>query len=170
MVWKNYLKSNYRNAQKLFDKKFRSLKRQYKKKDFEELSEAANTNPVDMWAKLKRLCDPPSTRAALEIVRQDGTISQDMQEILEKWYVDISRLFSGLRENPEIAFNEDFYNDVLNKKDAFEKLSPEEQSAQTEYDSDVLNSDLSYEEVSKAIDSTKLKKSLFRAAKRSNKK
>ena len=62
-----------------------------------------------MWAKLKRLCDPPSTKAALEIVRQDGTISRDIQEILEKWYAAISRLFSGSRDNPEMAFNDEFY-------------------------------------------------------------
>ena len=30
-----------------------------------------------MSPKLKRLCDPPSTKAALEIVRQDGTIIRD---------------------------------------------------------------------------------------------
>ena len=68
----------------MFDKKFRYYKRQHKKKDFEELSKSANNNPVNMWAKLKRLSEPPSTKAALEIVRQDGTISQDIQEILEK--------------------------------------------------------------------------------------
>ena len=47
--------------------------------------------------------------------------------------MDIFRLFSGLRENPEIAFNEDFYNDLLNKKDDFEKLYPKEQVTSIKY-------------------------------------
>ena len=156
--WKRQLKTNYKNAQKLFDKKFRFLKRQHNKKEFEDLSNDADNNPVDMWAKLKRLCNPPSTKAALEIVRGDGTISTDIQEILERWYADISRLFSGLRDNPEMAFNDTFYNEILEKKQDFENLSPETQSTQSTYDSGSLNSDLSYDEVSKAIDSTKFRK------------
>ena len=96
---------------------------------------------MESYSLAYELSEPPSTRAALEIVRQDGTISQDIQEILEKWYVDISRLFSGLRDNPGIAFNEDFYKEVLDKKEAFEKLSPNEQSAQTEFNSNSLNCD-----------------------------
>ena len=59
-----------------------------------------------MWAKLKELNNPPSTRAALEIVREDGSISADMKEILKRWHIDISRLFSGLSENPEFAFDD----------------------------------------------------------------
>ena len=130
----------------------------FEKRNFEDLSNDAEKNPVDMWAKLKRLCDPPSTKAALEIVRQDGTISRDIQEILEKWYVDISRLFSGLRDNPEMAFNNELYNEILEKKQNFENLSPESQSTQSTYDSGALNCELIYDEVSKAIDSTKFRK------------
>ena len=80
-----------------------------------------------MWAKLKKLSNPPSTRAALEIVREDGYISTDMKEILKRWHSDISRLFSGLRENPDFAFDDAFYDEVVDKKNEFEALSPEDQ-------------------------------------------
>ena len=76
-----------------------------------------------MWAKLKGLCNPPSTRAALEIVRADGSINTDMQEILERWYRDIGRLFSGVRDNPEMVFNDEFYQEILDKKREFDNLS-----------------------------------------------
>ena len=157
LIGKKHLKANFKSSQKLFDKKFRYFKRLHKKKEFEDLSESAN-NPVNMWAKLKRLSEPPNTRAALEILQEDGTISQDIQEVLEKWHDDISKLFSGLRDNPEMVFNEDFYNEVVQKKEFFEKLAPNEQLSQAKYNSGVLNSDLLFEEVSKAIDSTKLRK------------
>ena len=57
-----------------------------------------------------------------------------------------------------MVFNEDFYNEVVQKKEFFEKLAPNEQLSQAKYNSGVLNSDLLFEEVSKAIDSTKLRK------------
>ena len=65
-----------------------------------------------MWATLKKLNNPPSSKAALEIVRQDKSISRDIKEILERWHNDISNLFSGIRENPDMAFDEDFYRQV----------------------------------------------------------
>ena len=156
--WKAKLRNDYKLAQKTFDKKFRFFKRQFKKKDFEDLSNSASNNPSEMWAKVKRLCDPPSSRAALEIVRADGTISNDVKEILERWHRDISRLFSGMRENPEMAFDNKFYEDICNKKREFEDISPEEQSSNSNFNSDSLNSELSFQEVSKGIDSTNLRK------------
>ena len=68
-----------------------------------------------MWEALKKLNNPPKMKAALEIIREDGSISTDIKEVLIRWYDDISSLFSGLHEDPELAFNEDFYREVLNK-------------------------------------------------------
>ena len=72
---------------------------------------------------LKKLNNPPSSRAALEIVRADDTISHDLKEILERWLLDISKLFSGVNENPEMVFDDNFYQEILNKKQEFENLS-----------------------------------------------
>ena len=122
LSWKSKLRNDYKTSQNTFDKKFRYFKRQHKKKEFEDLGNSASNNPTDMWAKIKRLCDPPTCRAALEIVKSDGTISNDVREILEKWHYDISRLFSGVRENPEMVFNDSFYEDICNKGSL--KISP----------------------------------------------
>ena len=72
---------------------------------------------------MKKLSNPSSTRAALEIVRDDGTKSHDVKEILDRWHKDIGKLFSGLRDNPEFAFDDDFYGEVLEKKREFENLT-----------------------------------------------
>ena len=81
-----------------------------------------------------------------------------MKEILKRWHSDISRLFSGLRENPDFAFDDAFYDEVVDKKNEFEALSPEEQEQLGDYDSESLNVNLTFDEVSKAIDKAKLKK------------
>ena len=58
LAWKNQLRVKYKEAQKTVDKKFRYFKRSFKKKDFEDLSNLSDSNQTEMWAKLKRLCDP----------------------------------------------------------------------------------------------------------------
>ena len=62
------------------------------------------------------LKNPPKVKAALEIIRDDKTVSKDLQEVLDKGYKDISGLLSGLHDNPELAFDQEFYERVLEKK------------------------------------------------------
>ena len=97
-----------------------------------------------MWSRLNKLSNPPSSRVALEIVRDDESISLDLKEILERWLKDISKLFSGVRDNPEMSFDEDFYEEILNKKQQFENLSPNEQHESNNFNSESLNNELSF--------------------------
>ena len=90
---KDQLRIEFKNAQKNFDKSFRKAQRNHKKQSLFELELSAKQNPTDMWSRLKKLSNPPSSRAALEIVRGDGTISNDVKEVLERWLQDISKLF-----------------------------------------------------------------------------
>ena len=131
----------------------------YKKQEYNNLETSAKTDPAAMWSALKRLNNPPTTKAALEIIRDDETISTDIREVLGRWYRDISSLFSGLHDDPEIAFNEEFYREVLEKKREFEEMTSEQQGEQTEYDSEEVNAELEYDEVSEAIDRSKFRKS-----------
>ena len=57
-----------------------------------------------------------------------------------------------------MAFNDLFYNKILEKKQEFENLSSEEQSTQSQFDSTSLNCEFSLDDVSKAIDNCKLRK------------
>ena len=91
-----------------------------------------------MWSKLNKLKSPPSSRIALEIVRSDETISRDLKEILERWLNDISKLFSGVRDNPEMTFGDNFYNEILNKKEEFEQLFPQEQTQTSQFNSEII--------------------------------
>ena len=123
-----------------------------------DLEHDSVNNPQKMWEKLKKLGDPPSSKAVLEIIREDGSITNDTKEVLNKWFCDISQLFSGLRENPEFSFNDAFYEEVSNKKQELENISPEQYTQKFQYDCNELNSDVLYSEVSKSIDRARLKK------------
>ena len=57
-----------------------------------------------------------------------------------------------------MAFNDLFYNEMLERKQEFKNLSPEAQSTQSQFDSSSLNSEFSFDDVSKAINSCKLRK------------
>ena len=57
--YKNSLRQIFKNAQTHFDKKFRFFKRQFKNKDLNDLEKLAAEHSSDIWAKLKKLGDPP---------------------------------------------------------------------------------------------------------------
>ena len=78
-----------------------------------------------------------------------------MKEVLKHWHHDISRLFSGLRQNPEFAFDDTFFEEILKKKEEFENMQPEYYEEDQVYPSAKLNEELSYDEVSVSIDKTK---------------
>ena len=152
------LRLEFKNAQKVFDKKFRQTERNFKKQQNKELENNAKSNPTSMWSSLKKLNNPPSSRAALEIVRADKSISRDLKEILERWLNDISKLFSGVRENPGMAFDDQFYDEILNKKQEFENLLNDEQQQNTDFNNEQVNNEISFSEVSSAIDKIKFHK------------
>ena len=154
-IKKSQLRENYKNAQKQYDKRYRFYKRQSKQQEQARLSIAASDNPNEMWAKLKKLAEPVNTKVAMEMVREDGTISHDVKEILQRWHRDISRLFSGIREDPEVVFDDIFFNEVLQKKREFEELNEEEQKEKGEFSTHFLNADITFDEVSKAVDRAK---------------
>ena len=102
------------STQQIFDKRFRYFKRKDKKEQFSNLNKyAQNCNKTDMWSTLKKLNNPPSSRAALEIVRADESISR-------KYWKDGMQIFPTIKENPEMVFNVQFCAEELRKKSEFE--------------------------------------------------
>ena len=58
---------------------------------------------------------------------------------LERWLTDISTLFSGVREDPAMSFDDNFYEEILNKKQQFENLSNFEQQQSTDFSTVLKN-------------------------------
>ena len=124
------------------------------------LENVAKNNPVEMWSAFKKLCNPPNMKTALEIVKDDDSISRDIKEVLNRWMKDISGLYSGLQEDAEMVFNQSYYDEILRKKSEFESLASASniQCTQIDPDSLELNHEISYDEVSAAIDNSKCRK------------
>ena len=80
---KNVLRENFVYNQNKFDYKFRQLKRSHQKSKTEGLK---SSSPTDILSTLKKLNNPPSSKAALEKVREDKSISRDLKEVLERWH------------------------------------------------------------------------------------
>ena len=155
---KNNLRIIFKDCQHNFDKEFKYFRRRQRKEEFELLEANARNNPAGMWASLKKLNNPPSKSVALEIVREHQSISRDTKEILSCWFQNISLLFSGLQDNPEVAFDKVFYQEVLKKKKEFKRLSHEDQHQTVKGNLEVLTIGISYDEIVEAKDKSKSKK------------
>ena len=156
---KKILKEQFQAAQKDFDKKFRFYKRKNRADKSKLLEENAEKNPNEMWKYIKSLSEPKSSKVVMEIIRQDNTISTDIKEVLDRWHSDISGLFSGIRENPDLAYNDDFFQEICDLKVEFENLSKEEQVNETNFDTSLINAEITMTEVSNAISKAKSGKS-----------
>ena len=108
----------------MFDKRFRNYKRQFAKSNQALLHKLAMEKLPNVWDQIKNLNCPPK-RPPLEVLKEDGTITRDTMEVSDKWYQDISRLFTGIKENPDMAFNKSFYEEIVKIKEQFEKMSEE---------------------------------------------
>ena len=155
------LRSNFIQAQKHFDKRFRFFKRKHKAADFEELEKLATSGNPDIWKKLKLLCDPNKNKVLLEILRDDETVSTDKKEVLQRWYDDISALFSGLRDDPSNAFDDIFYSNIESLKSEFDSLDPQLQAEVAPTDGSSLNTPITYNEVLQIIEKAKLHKAFL---------
>ena len=60
-----------------------------------------------------------------------------------------------------MANDENFYNEILRKKAEFESFTYEEQSQDNIFDSEMINTDITYLEVSEAIESNKNNKAFL---------
>ena len=156
---KSQLRDLFKRAQQTFDKKYRTFKRQHESKNISIIYDLAKNKSPNLWEHIKKLNCPP-TKPRFEIIRDDGSVSTDSDEILDKWFTDISRLYSGVRNNPEMVFDEDFYKEVLAMKAQYEDACNEVQLNTGDENSRLskLNKEINFNEVSAAIDNTKIGK------------
>ena len=75
----------------------------------------------------------------LEIIREDGSISTDKKEVLEKWCTDFTQCYKGMKDDPDLVFDYEF---LENLKAKFDDLSCEEQEAESSFDSSLLNCEI----------------------------
>ena len=156
---KHLLRIDFKQKQKLFDKQFRMLKRQHDNAAFHKLADLADkaaNDPNEMWKRLKALSDRKTSHVLLEVIRQDGSISKDKKVVLEKWYNDFSQCFRGMKDDPDLVFDDEFLDRISTLKTVFDNLSSEQQEAGSSFNSTSLNCSITFDEVSCAIQKAKL--------------
>ena len=126
-----------------------------------DLADKASNDPSEMWKRLKALSDRKSSSVLLEIIREDGSISSDKKEVLEKWCSDFKQCFKGMKDDPDLVFDDEFFENIKNLKAKFDELSNDEQEAGSNFNSENLNCDISYDEVAAAVESAKLGKAFL---------
>ena len=112
---KSKLLGEFKNAQKIFDRRFQFYKRQHNSKyfhDLADLADKASSDPAEMWKRLKALSDHKPTHVLLEVIRDDETISKDIKDVLEKWHKDFSECFKGIKDDPDLVFDDEFLENL----------------------------------------------------------
>ena len=66
-----------------------------------------------------------------------------------------------MKDDPNLVYDDNFLEQVLKLKSDFENLSQEQQIFGSSFDSSLLNSEIRFEEVSSAIDKSKLGKAFL---------
>ena len=94
---KSSLRNDFKVAQKLFDKSYRFYQRKHRKDTFQSFDDLDKTNRNQVWEKLNSLAQTKSKQVIMEIIRDDGSISCDLKEVLAKWHNYFSKSFSGLQ-------------------------------------------------------------------------
>ena len=161
---KRKLQNNFQLSQNAFDKAYRKVKRQFKNKPFHslaQLSEEASSNPAEIWKQLKALSEPKTKSEITEMIREDGSLSDNVKEILTHWHKEFSECFSGLRDNLDLAYDDNFLTHINNLKTQFNDLSPEQQQEFSSFDTKSINSEITLEEVDHAIKKAKLGKAFL---------
>ena len=81
-------------------------------KNLADLADKASNDPSEMWKRLKALSDRKSSSVLLEIIREDGSISSDKKEVLEKWCSDFKQCFKGMKDDPDLVFDDEFFENI----------------------------------------------------------
>ena len=163
-VHKQKLLNEFKQAQKLFNVRYRQIKRHHQNRAFHELAalaDKASGDPNEMWKRLRALSDHKPAHILLEIIKQDGSISKDITEVLLKWHSEFSACFKGIKDDPDLVFDDEFLEKITKLKSEFDNISPQEQESGSAFDPTLLNCPISHEEVSQAIDKAKIGKAFL---------
>ena len=113
----NRARQLFKQARMNFDKLLRTTERYYYRKKALELEEINISNPKEFWDYIKRLGPKNKTTTPMGVYTDDGNITTDKFEVLNKWKNDFGQLL-----NPENQWenNDQFYEQVLHEKHKFE--------------------------------------------------
>ena len=153
---KEELRMEFKETQKAFDRHYNRAKRKYIRQHAVEIDNIPDNDPKAFWNKINNLGPKKKTQIPME-VDLENEITDDINEVLEKWKRDFSKLYNqGIASD----FDDDFMNEAMEMKRQLENMDDAERN--NDYDienEDIMNGDITLEEVRKAISKAKNRKS-----------
>lgn len=100
---KQSLFQNFKRKRKLFDREYRKSKRRYQIEEKIGISESETRNPQEFWKKINSLGRSKKKENDIpdQVIKDDGSISSDKIEKLDKWQSDFTKIY-----NPDANSNE----------------------------------------------------------------
>ena len=143
-------RSEFVQAQKLFDKSYRKAKRNYNHCVINDLENLSGLNPTEFWHKMKRLGPRQKDEIPWEVYDEYNNLKTDSRSVLEKWRSEFEKLYNfepGIGE-----FDDTFYRQC---KAHLENLENEDSEILSQ-----LNDRITIEEVKKVVHHAKSDKAV----------
>ncbi len=111
------VKDCFSYTQRRFDKELKKIKRTHERSQVFKLEQANIENPIEFWKSIAKL-GKKTAKIPMEIEREDGTICDDLNEVLNKWKEDFASLFTSSESynQEQRQFVEDIKSGNLNKE------------------------------------------------------
>jgi hypothetical protein len=149
---KNTCRQRYKESRNTLDKRIRFYERKHKKQLAFNIESVCSHDPKQFWDQIKKLGSQRKTKFPTECYDTDGDVTSDLNTLKNTWKTDFCDLYNLERND---AFDDDFKLNAVMHKEHMERnmLDP------LYVPNDVLNSQITEEEVQKAVMKTKSGKS-----------
>ncbi len=154
-------KADYVRACKAFDKERQKCKRQFWKKEQDRLLDECETDPNKFWKSIGKIgiSNDRKPGIPMEVYDSEGNLTRNVEAVMRKWKDEFSSLFTLSNES---GFNEEFLKNVKQRvcecEQIMEYLYEEHSNSGVEYGN--LNSDITADEVKKAVTQSKKGKAM----------
>ena len=134
------LRTEYVKSRNEFDKHLRRTERAFKRATVTDIEEMSTNNPNEFWRKIEKLGPKRDKSIPVEIIYENGAVSNDESVVFERWKNDFYNLYN-------CSDNNDF-DDVYFDRAKLHKVLLENNISDHLYESNSeLNSNVTIEEV-----------------------
>jgi hypothetical protein len=147
------LRTQYYEAQKLFDSKYSKSKRKFQRSKLIEIENINTKNPREFWNAIKNLGPKRKYDIPIETYDDLGNVITNQEQVLHTWSKQFCDLYKGYDKS---EFDENFYERLLGENATLEAASNSESNDNEEW----YNKPIDYEEVKKVVGKAKNGKAL----------
>ncbi len=90
----DFVTREFRQKRRAFEKKLRSEKRSYLRRQVYDLEKANTSNPSEFWRTIENLGPKKKRKIPTEVLLEDGSVSDIFDDVLSKWRRDFQELLT----------------------------------------------------------------------------